>query len=160
MHYDMLSLPAGYAIKALAFVAEGKAGPVTIRRIAEVTDLPMPYLAKIVYQLGQRGLIRTQRGIRGGISLTRPAEDINLYEICLALDDPIIHETCMLRTGPCSEQRNCPAHSFWSLQRERTVNFLRQTMLTEVSEFEARQRRLADAAHAEPGATPLAPPTP
>ena len=138
----MISLPAGYAIKALGVLAEANGGPLLIRQIAERTGLPTPYLAKIANTLAQRGVLRTQRGVGGGVRLMDEAARISLYRICEALDDPITQRLCMLRTEKCSDDRSCPAHQFWTQQRDRQLQFLQTTTLADVAEFEARQRHL------------------
>jgi Rrf2 family protein len=138
----MISLPAGYAIKALGVLAESRGGPLLIRQIAEKTGLPTPYLAKIANTLAQRGVLRTQRGVGGGVRLVDEACAISLYRICEALDDPITQQLCMLRTAKCSEERACPAHDFWHQHRERQIAFLQMTTLADVAAFEGRQREL------------------
>ena len=138
----MISLPAGYAIKALGVLAEANGGPLLIRQIAERTGLPTPYLAKIANMLAQRGVLRTQRGVGGGVRLMDDAARISLYRICEALDDDITKRLCMLHTAKCSDERACPAHHFWTQQRDRQVEFLQSTTLADVADFEARQRRI------------------
>ena len=148
----MISLPAGYAIKALGVLAESSGGPLLIRQIAERTGLPTPYLAKIANTLAQRGLLRTQRGVGGGVRLMEDAAAINLYRICEALDDPITQRLCMLRTAKCSDERACPAHQFWTAQRDRQIQFLQGTTLEDVAVFEARQRQVHGISAIDPGA--------
>jgi len=138
----MISLPAGYAIKAHGVLAEANGGPLLIRQIAERTGLPTPYLAKIANTLAQRGVLRTQRGVGGGVRLMDEASSITLYRICEALDDPITQRLCMLRTEKCSDERACPAHQFWTAQRDRQLQFLQGTTLQDVAAFETRQRQL------------------
>ena len=49
-----------------------------VRALAEAAQIPPSYLAKIVNVLARKGYLATQRGLNGGVSLARPAEDINL----------------------------------------------------------------------------------
>lgn len=137
----MLSQTVGYAVLALGYLAGIDSGPVLVKEISAATDIPSPYLAKIVNTLARKGFVVTQRGIGGGVALARPPEKVTLFELCVAFDDPLVQKRCMLGTAECSDERACPAHHFWSPHRERTVEFLKQTTLLDIAEFEARQRQ-------------------
>ncbi len=139
----MLSQGVGYAISALGCIAAGDGRPVLVKEIAHCGDIPAPYLAKIVNALSKRGFVYTQRGVGGGVSLAREPREITLYDLCVALDDPAVQPTCMLGCATCSDERGCPAHAFWTRERERIYAFLRSTSVADVAEFELRRRRSA-----------------
>lgn len=61
--------------------------------IAERQEISQKYLEQILIQLKQAGLIRAQKGLRGGYTLARPADQIKLSEILNALDNSILEET-------------------------------------------------------------------
>lgn len=61
--------------------------------IAERQDISQKYLEQILTHLKQAGLIRAQKGLRGGYTLSRPADQITLSEILNALDNSILEET-------------------------------------------------------------------
>lgn len=136
----MLSQGTGYAATALAYVAAGGGRPVLVREIAEATDLPAPYLAKLVHALAKRGIVGTQRGIGGGVTLARAAQDISLHDLCEALGDPVLQRRCMLGTAECSDERACPAHKFWVAQRVRAQEYLRSMTIADVAAFETKRR--------------------
>jgi len=135
----MLSQAVGYAISAMGHVASGGGRPVLVKEVAAAAGIPQPYLAKIVHALGRRGLVNTQRGVGGGVTLSRGPTDITLYDVCVALDPSFAEPTCMLGNAPCSDQRDCPAHKFWVEERRRIVEFLATTTVADVSAFEARR---------------------
>jgi Rrf2 family protein len=134
----MLSQTVGYAIAALGHLSriQRQHGALFVRDIAQATGIPPAYLAKIVHQLARKGFLSTQRGTNGGVTLARRAEEVTLFEICEAFDDPIVLKRCMLGAAACSEERDCPAHSFWTEERERVADFLRRTTLREIARFE------------------------
>ncbi|GDX98381.1 putative HTH-type transcriptional regulator [Phycisphaerae bacterium] len=136
----MLSQASGYAASALGFVACSDSKSVLVKDIAEATAIPAPYLAKIVQVLSKRGIVRTQRGIGGGVTLARAPEDITLHDICVALDDPAVLNRCMLGTAICSDDRACPCHSFWKANRGEFQDFLRKTTVADMAEFEKRAK--------------------
>jgi Rrf2 family iron-sulfur cluster assembly transcriptional regulator len=132
----MLTQAVGYASVAMGYLASCPDGVALVRTIAEQRGIPAPYLAKIVHQLARAGLVRTQRGVGGGVRLARSPEDITLYDVCIALNDPAIETRCMLGSEVCSDARGCPAHRFNVERRERLISFLRSTTVADVGAFE------------------------
>ncbi len=136
----MLSQSVGYAATALGRIAAAGGAPVLIKDIAEDCEIPSPYLAKIVNSLARKGILATQRGVGGGVTLAQPAASVSLYDLCVALDDPIVQARCMLGTAPCSDERACPAHRFWKADRERQLEFLHGTTVADITAFETHRR--------------------
>jgi len=130
----------GYAITALGYVAAGAGSPMLIKDIAEATNLPHPYLAKIIHTLARRGLVVTRRGVGGGVLLARAPLEITLLDIAAALDDPLLDQRCMLGNAHCTDERACPAHGFWVGHRAQQIAFLRASTLADLAAFERRQR--------------------
>jgi Rrf2 family protein len=84
----------------LAAVPPGQALPAA--RLAEYHGVPGPYLAKQLQALSAAGLVETVAGPKGGYRLARPAADITVLDVVLAVDgdDPAF---------TCSEiRRNSP----------------------------------------------------
>lgn len=153
----MLSQGVGYAILALGHIASSGGNPVLVKEIAEAASIPAPYLAKIIHALGRRGLVLTQRGVGGGVTLARPATEISLHDVCLAMDDPVVRPTCMLGNATCSEERACPAHKFWTAHRAKVYDFLKMTNVADIASFEARRRwKTVLTAQAGPASTAIA----
>lgn len=61
----------------------------SVRAIAERQGIPAPYLEKLLGELRQAGLVRSQRGAHGGYRLARPAREISLAEILAAVGETI-----------------------------------------------------------------------
>lgn len=136
----MLSQPVGYAVTALGYVAAAGGKPVLVKDMADACEIPGPYLAKIVNSLSKAGLVHTQRGIGGGVTLAKDAREISVFDLCTALADPIVQPRCMLGTAECSDLRACPAHKFWTQHRDKEVAFLREMSIADVAAFETRRR--------------------
>lgn len=136
-----LSQTAGYAILALSCLA-GPRGPLLLaRQLVERAGVPLPYLSKILNRLAQRRLVRAKRGYRGGFCLARPAERISLLEVVEAVEGERWKPRCLLGLASCTDERACPTHKFWTVERSRIEAELRRLTLAEVAAFEARARR-------------------
>lgn len=132
-----LSQSVGYAVKALSCMQQGHGdSPRFVRDIAACCDVPAAYLAKVFKRLVDHGILETKRGWSGGTRLARPAASITLHEIASALDGPGFLDGCLLGHERCTDERACPTHQFWKLERARIAETLRTTTLASVIEFE------------------------
>ena len=76
-----------YAVKALTELArQGAAGPVPIGELARRRDIPVQFLEQLFASLRRAGVLRSQRGVKGGYSFARPPADISVLEIVELLD--------------------------------------------------------------------------
>ena len=141
--WAMLGQAAGYATTALGYLATAGGTPLLVKEIAEACDIPGPYLAKIINTLRRVGLVQTQRGVGGGVTLARRPQDISLFMIANLIGDPICEKRCMLGIAQCSDDRACPAHKFWSEHRDTTHAFLKKTTIADIAAFETRRRSKA-----------------
>ena len=79
-----------YAIRALTELARtGGAGPVPIGELARRRDIPVQFLEQLFAVLRRAGILRSQRGVKGGYSFARPPADITVLEIVELLDGPL-----------------------------------------------------------------------
>jgi Rrf2 family protein len=136
----MVTQSVGYTATALGTIAAAGGRPLLVKEIAEACGIPAAYLAKIINTLARKGIVHTQRGIGGGVTLARDARSITLLDLCEAMDDPITERRCFLGTAGCSDERACPAHRFWTAHREKELAFLRQTTVADIAVFETRRR--------------------
>jgi len=90
-----VSTKVQYGMLALADIAlySENGSAVSGPEIAERQDISQKYLEQILTHLKQAGLIRAQKGLRGGYTLARPADRISLFEVFNALDNSILEET-------------------------------------------------------------------
>jgi Rrf2 family transcriptional regulator, cysteine metabolism repressor len=76
-----------YAVVAMAELARsGGDGPVPLAQIAERRGMPLQFLEQLFSTLRRGGLLSSQRGVKGGYSLARPADEITVLEVVQALD--------------------------------------------------------------------------
>ena len=89
-----LSTRVEYGMLALTDIAlySGEGNSVSGPDIAERQGISQKYLEQILTHLKQAGLIRAQKGLRGGYTLSRPAEQIRLSEALNALDKDILED--------------------------------------------------------------------
>jgi len=105
----MISQTAEYALRSVVCLASTPKTALTTEKIAKITKVPGSYLSKVLQALGRAGIVRSQRGLHGGFSLAKPAEELSLLEVINAVD-PLKHiDKCPLGLGQHGSNL-CPLH--------------------------------------------------
>lgn len=72
------------ALVELAIAPEGK--PVPVAELSRRREIPAQFLEQICATLRRGGMLRSQRGVKGGFLLARPAGEISVLEVVELLD--------------------------------------------------------------------------
>jgi Rrf2 family protein len=76
-----------YALQALAELGRsGGDGPVPIGELARRRDIPVQFLEQLFAVLRRAGVLRSQRGVKGGYSFARAPAEITVLELVELLD--------------------------------------------------------------------------
>ena len=79
-----------YALSALIELhRQGTAGPVPIAELARRREIPVQFLEQLFATLRRAGILRSQRGVKGGYSLARAADEVTVLELVELLDGPL-----------------------------------------------------------------------
>jgi Rrf2 family protein len=81
-----------YAVVAMAELARAGDTPTPIATVAERRDMPVQFLEQLFSTLRRDGLLHSQRGVKGGYTLARPADQITVIEVVQALDGKLGEE--------------------------------------------------------------------
>ena len=105
----MISQTAEYALRAIVHLAQFSGSPQTTEQIGAATEMPRPYLAKVLNSLAKAKLVRAQRGMHGGFVLVPAAENLSIYEVIQAVDPLRRILECPLGL-PAHAEQMCPLH--------------------------------------------------
>lgn len=105
----MISQTAEYALRAIVYLADQRGSPRTTAQIAEATQVPPGYLAKVMQSLSRTKLVHSQRGLNGGFTLTRDPATLPMLEIISAVDPIRRFRECPLGL-PTHTADLCPLH--------------------------------------------------
>ena len=88
-----ISVKVDYACRVMAELARlhGSGELAQIEHLAETEAVPANFLAQILGDLREHGLIVSRRGNRGGYTLARAPEEISLYDILMAVEGQCLH---------------------------------------------------------------------
>lgn len=82
----MFSQTVEYALRAVVHLAMKSPEAQKTAAIAEATKVPTAYLAKVLQGLREKGIVRLQRGIGGGVTLASPPDQLTILDIVNAVD--------------------------------------------------------------------------
>src|ERR1700751_2401623 len=68
---------------------QGDKGPVPIAGLARRRQIPVQFLEQLFAILRRAGVVRSQRGVKGGYSLARPAAEVTVLELLAPPDGPL-----------------------------------------------------------------------
>jgi len=128
-----LTRGADYGTRGIFHLAKCPAHAVVlVRDIAASEGLPESYLSKIMQELAKDGLVRSHRGAKGGFSLARLPEEINLKQIIEAIDGPIALNRCLATSEHCEIEETCPIRRVLAEAQKRMLDVLEGTTLQDL----------------------------
>jgi Rrf2 family transcriptional regulator, cysteine metabolism repressor len=112
-----------YALSALVELHHhGDRGPVPIAELARRREIPVQFLEQLFATLRRAGVLRSQRGVKGGYSFARSAGDITVLELVELLDGPV----------------GADANGVFADAAQAARNVLSQSTVAEIAEAESR----------------------
>lgn len=107
----MFSQTIEYALRAVVHLAYQAPEAHTTADIAEATRVPKDYLSKILQGLAREGIVRTQRGVGGGVSLAKDPAELSILDVVNAVEPESVRRitTCPLGLKTHGV-RLCPLH--------------------------------------------------
>lgn len=127
----MISQTVEYALRAIVTIAQHEGAPCTAKRIAEITQVPAAYLAKLMQGLVRGGLVTSQRGLHGGFVLTNDPANITVYDIVNVVEPIRRIEECPLGIKSHGAVL-CPLHSRLDMAIAATEKMFRETVVAEL----------------------------
>lgn len=138
----MLNRKTTYGIRALAGMARAE-GPVTAAELAERESIPPVFLALILSDLRQRGILRARRGRDGGYELAVDPKTFTLVDAIETLAGPIFPFACVSgsagqaegrrRCRECPGAHACPAERVLSVVAAAATDALASIVLSDLS---------------------------
>ena len=101
----------GYGILGVIYLAQHEENKVVpLSEISEAKQVPEKFLAKIFQSLSKSGIISSHRGVRGGFSLAKKADELSIKEILESIQGPYNLAKCT------NDITNCGKTDFCSLR--------------------------------------------
>jgi Rrf2 family protein len=139
----MLSQTVEYALRAVVHLAYLAPEACTTAALAEVTQVPPAYLVKVLQALVKAGIVTSQRGIGGGVSLARDVHKLTILDIVNAVDPIPRIRSCPLDLATHGTKL-CPLHRRLDAALAQVEQAFRNTSLAEVLADPSRVKPLCE----------------
>jgi Rrf2 family nitric oxide-sensitive transcriptional repressor len=127
----MLSQTVEYALRAVVQLASIAPNASTTADLAVVTQVPPAYLVKVLQALVKAGIVTSQRGAAGGVTLAKPAHELTILDVVSATDPIKRIRTCPLDLVTHGK-RLCPLHRRLDAALAQVEQAFGETTLAEV----------------------------
>jgi len=121
-----------YGVVLLTTFAREPAHGISARELSARTGIPQPTVVKLLKTLLKAGLLVSQRGTKGGYSLSRPPEEVPVSAVIEALEGPLAITECGM-PGTCEHERRCVARPNWAAVNDVIQQALSRLTLAEMT---------------------------
>jgi Rrf2 family transcriptional regulator, nitric oxide-sensitive transcriptional repressor len=127
----MISQTVEYALRAIVTIAQHDGQPCTAKKLAEITQVPLPYLSKLMQGLVRGGLVSSQRGLHGGFLLKSNPKNLTIMDVVSVVEPIKRIVQCPLNIQ--SHGANlCPLHRRLDNAMAATEKVFRETTVAEM----------------------------
>jgi len=142
---SLYSAGVEYGIHCLLFLVGdcAESREASVRDLSELQGVPLDYLAKIFTKLAKAKIVVATEGVRGGFRLARPADEITLLDIVVAIDGQKnifdcreIRGRCALFDGKAPEwalSGYCGVHGAMMVAQKRMEDALEQQTILDIA---------------------------
>lgn len=131
-----ISTKGRYALRMALDLAEyQKDGYISLKEIAERQQISKKYLEQIVPLLSKNGLLRTNRGNRGGYMLAKSADVLTVGEILRATEGNLAPVSCLeYPENTCPRAEECAVLPIWKGLHKVMTDYLDHITLKDILE--------------------------
>ena len=136
-----LSARTRYGTRALLDLAlHQNEEPVLLKDIARRQQISLSYLEHLITPLIAAGILKSTRGVRGGVRLAKPPREIKLSEVVLLLEESIAPVECINNPETCTRSELCATRDIWSELKKVMDEVLESTTLQDLAERHKAKR--------------------
>ena len=128
-----IPIQVDYGVRALVDLAEHSSeGSVRASEIAGRKSIPEPYLARVLLALQRGGVVKSQRGPRGGHSLAKDPAEISMGMVMDYLGGTQTLVNCLEHADLCDQARSCSQRDIWREVEEAVQRILDSTSIADL----------------------------
>jgi Rrf2 family cysteine metabolism transcriptional repressor len=130
-----LTTKGRYGTRALLDIAlNSQDGLVTLKEVARRQQISLSYLEHLISPLVEGGVIRSTRGVGGGVALARSPGEIRLSEVIGLLENSMAPAECVENPGVCRRSEFCATRDIWRELKTAMDGVLKSTTLDDLME--------------------------
>lgn len=145
-----------YAVMGVTCLARRPMGEaVMIQEVCREERIPRSFVAKIFQVLTKAGIVRSQRGVRGGFALAREPGQITILEVIEAVEGRLAFDRRLQEPASCQETHACALCDLFSVAQQHAKEIMRVTTLADLTRPKTTVlRRIRKEFSPQNGATP------
>lgn len=129
-----ISTKGRYALRMLIeLAAHPENGFVSLKEISEQQDISKKYLEQIVPMLNKAGILRTNRGNRGGYQLAKSPAECTVGEVLRATEGSLAPVSCLeYEVNDCPRAEFCATLFVWEGLQKAVSDYLDSITLQDI----------------------------
>lgn len=129
-----ISTKGRYALRFLIDLAEhDDEGYVSLKDVSQRQDISKKYLEQIVPMLNRSGLLKTNRGFKGGYRLSKKPREYTVGEILRVTEGSLAPVSCLDSSAEeCSRRQSCTTLPLWQGLYDVINNYLDSVTLEDM----------------------------
>ncbi|MFQ6069606.1 MAG: RrF2 family transcriptional regulator [Candidatus Aminicenantales bacterium] len=104
---NLINRDTDYAIKALMYIAKERPERVSVSELAKESEIPHPFLRKILQILNKKGVLNSYKGKSGGFLLALRPDQIFLADLIKIFQGPVKMSKCIFKEEICPHIGTC-----------------------------------------------------
>ena len=97
-----------YALMALKHMCAKELEELTsTKEVCQTTGSPFDATARVMQAMANKGLLKSEQGVRGGYRIVRDLGRVSLYELIEIVEGPITIAKCIHAEGACELMGQC-----------------------------------------------------
>lgn len=141
---NRLNRKVEYALMGLKIMAQKRPGELTsAKEIVELTGSPFDATARVLQQMAQKGILRSEQGAHGGYVVIRDLAKVSLYELMELILGPLAVAKCVGEdaVSSCDLKQKCNISSPVSLLNRKLGEFYQNLSIAELLRLKEREER-------------------
>ena len=129
-----------YALMALKHMSAKVPGELTsAKEVVGSTGVPFDATARVMQQMANRGLLRSEQGAHGGYVIMRDLTKVSLFELYEMILGKLETARCVGEGKGCELETNCNIQSPMNLLHRRMTDFYRGVVLSDLLRIKERE---------------------
>ncbi|HLB42277.1 MAG TPA: SUF system Fe-S cluster assembly regulator [Gammaproteobacteria bacterium] len=129
-----ISKLADYAMLIMGQMAKQQDVILSASLLAEVLHLTVPTVSKVLKMLSDANLVTSVRGAEGGYHLARPAHQVTVADVVVAIEGKLSMTECCQMEGLCNIESLCAMRENWLKINKMIHSMLSQLTIIDMSQ--------------------------
>jgi Rrf2 family protein len=126
-----ISEAVSLAMHSVAFIAS-RSEPSSVHEISQRLGVSEFHLSKVLQRLSKCGLVRSNRGPRGGFTLTGKSDSLTLMDVYEAIEGRLKGHTCLMNKKTC-DSKECILGDTLTAMRDIFRKHMNDTRISDIA---------------------------